>query len=239
MTTSQTASGRQAMRCIPRDIREPFVCVCLHSFKGCLTAMSTVSPQRARCRRALRRLGSRHVLGARAVRAVRRPRGPGGGALGGRPRGRARRPGPRGVRLRHAGQPPDGLAGPGRRPRPSRTSVGVEGRLARVGEGWCLLSGTGQDWIVPLGAVVGVRGASERSVPEVAWSPLDRLGLRCSTAPAGRRRRRGASCTWPTARGTRRTSSASAPTSSRRATGPGRVLLVPYAAVIAVQSRDD
>src|SRR4051812_12227788 len=56
----------------------------------------------------------------------------------------------------------------------------LEGRLHRVGEGWCLLSGRGQDWIVPLGAVAVVRGASERSVPEVAWSPVDRLGLRAA-----------------------------------------------------------
>lgn len=56
----------------------------------------------------------------------------------------------------------------------------VEGRLDRVGESWCLLSGPSQDWIVPLRRVVAVRGASPRSVPEVAWSPLDRLGLRAA-----------------------------------------------------------
>src|SRR6478672_8861288 len=54
----------------------------------------------------------------------------------------------------------------------------VEGRLDRVGDGWCLLSGAGQDWIVPLAHVVTVEGCRERSVPEVAWSPVDRLGLR-------------------------------------------------------------
>jgi hypothetical protein len=56
--------------------------------------------------------------------------------------------------------------------------VGVLGGvLERVGTGWCLVSGSGQDWIVRLGAVAGVRGASERSSPEVAWSPVARLGL--------------------------------------------------------------
>ena len=54
----------------------------------------------------------------------------------------------------------------------------IEGELRRVGEGWCLLRGTGQDWIVPLRHVVAVHGASARSVPEVAWSPVHRLGLR-------------------------------------------------------------
>jgi hypothetical protein len=53
----------------------------------------------------------------------------------------------------------------------------VAGTLERVGTGWCLVSGRGQDWIVPLGVVVAVRDASDRSAPEVAWSPVARLGL--------------------------------------------------------------
>jgi hypothetical protein len=53
----------------------------------------------------------------------------------------------------------------------------VGGALERVGTGWCLVSGSGQDWIVPLGAVLALRGASERSSPEVAWSAVARLGL--------------------------------------------------------------
>ncbi len=56
----------------------------------------------------------------------------------------------------------------------------VRGRLDRVCATWCLVSagvGPGQDWVVPLTAVAGVDGADERSVPEVAWSPLTRLGL--------------------------------------------------------------
>lgn len=53
----------------------------------------------------------------------------------------------------------------------------VTGTLQRVGAGWCLVSGAGQDWVVRLAALNRVRGASERSVPEVAWSPLAGLGL--------------------------------------------------------------
>ena len=53
----------------------------------------------------------------------------------------------------------------------------VEGELRRVGAGWVLLSGDTSEWVVPIDAVTGVLGASERSVPEVAWSPLARLGL--------------------------------------------------------------
>ena len=53
----------------------------------------------------------------------------------------------------------------------------ITGRLDRVGEGWCLLSGAAQDWMVAGSAVAVVRGAAERSVPEMAWSPLTKLGL--------------------------------------------------------------
>jgi hypothetical protein len=57
----------------------------------------------------------------------------------------------------------------------------VSGVLVRVAGDWCLLSGgaaaAAPDWIVPLAAVSRVSGASERSVPEVAWSPLTKLSL--------------------------------------------------------------
>lgn len=53
----------------------------------------------------------------------------------------------------------------------------VSGLLQRVGPDWCLLHGSAQDWVVPMAAVAAVDGASERAVPEVAWSPLARLGL--------------------------------------------------------------
>jgi hypothetical protein len=53
----------------------------------------------------------------------------------------------------------------------------VSGRLRRVGPDWCLIHGAAQDWVVRLAAVKAVEGASERSVPEVAWSPVSRLGL--------------------------------------------------------------
>lgn len=53
----------------------------------------------------------------------------------------------------------------------------VSGTLQRVGTGWCLLRGSGQDWIVRCEAILVVHDASPRSVPEVAWSPVTRLGL--------------------------------------------------------------
>ena len=53
----------------------------------------------------------------------------------------------------------------------------VEGELQRMGVGWCLLSGHAQDWIVRTTCIEVVQGASDRSVPEVAWSPLHKLGV--------------------------------------------------------------
>lgn len=114
----------------------------------------------------------------------------------------------------------------------------VEGRLVRVGEEWCLLSGTRQDWIVPHGAVVAVRGASERSVPEVAWSPVDRLGLRAALrrlADAGSR------CVLHLTDGARHEAYVHRVGADfLEARDPaGGELLVPYAGLVAVQSRED
>lgn len=53
----------------------------------------------------------------------------------------------------------------------------VHGTLERVAKGWFLLSGPGVDWVVPQAAVGAVTGASDRAVPEVAWSAVARLGL--------------------------------------------------------------
>ncbi|HEY3528498.1 MAG TPA: hypothetical protein VGK78_05065 [Nocardioides sp.] len=53
----------------------------------------------------------------------------------------------------------------------------VSGRLRRVGPDWCLVHGAAQDWVLRLAAVKAVEGVSARSVPEVAWSPVSRLGL--------------------------------------------------------------
>lgn len=53
----------------------------------------------------------------------------------------------------------------------------VAGTVARVADGWLLVAAGDHDWVVVLPAVATVDGASERSVPELAWSPLTRLGL--------------------------------------------------------------
>ncbi|MCL8024954.1 hypothetical protein [Nocardioides bruguierae] len=53
----------------------------------------------------------------------------------------------------------------------------LRGTLDRVADGWLLLSGPAQDWVVRLPALLGVDGASERAVPDVAWPAASRLGL--------------------------------------------------------------
>lgn len=114
----------------------------------------------------------------------------------------------------------------------------VEGRLDRVGEQWCLLGGPRQDWIVPLRVVTAVRGASDRSVPEVAWSPIDRLGLR---AALRRLADAGARCLLHLADGARHEAyvhRVGADFLEARDSADG-MLLVPYAGLVAVQSRED
>ncbi|QIG44015.1 hypothetical protein G5V58_15625 [Nocardioides anomalus] len=58
----------------------------------------------------------------------------------------------------------------------------VTGRLTRVGDGWSLLRGPGQEWVVPHHAVAAAHGVSDRSVPEVAWPALTRLSLTAALA---------------------------------------------------------
>ena len=54
---------------------------------------------------------------------------------------------------------------------------GVTGTVERVADGWLLLAAGEHDWVISLAAVLTVEGASDRSVPAVARSPLARLGL--------------------------------------------------------------
>lgn len=114
----------------------------------------------------------------------------------------------------------------------------VEGRLDRVGEGWFLLSGRGQDWIVSLRWVAVVRGASTRSVPEVAWSPVDRLGLRAALRRLADAEAR---CLLHLADGARPEAYVSRVGAdfleARDASGVD--FLVAYDALVAVQNRDD
>ena len=120
------------------------------------------------------------------------------------------------------------LPGPGR----------VEGELRRVGEDWCLLAGAAADWVVPLRHVQGVRAASPRSVPEVAWSPVHRLGLRSAL----RRLAEGqVGCLLHLAGPLRVEARVDrvGRDFAEVATGSGESVLVPYSAIVAVQDRRD
>ncbi len=113
----------------------------------------------------------------------------------------------------------------------------VSGVLERVGAGWLLLRGPAQDWVVNADAVARVLGASERSVPEVAWSPLTRLGLGSALrriVEAGDR------CVLHLADGGRHEAVLRRVGADfvEACVGEDRLELVPFGAIAAVQSRD-
>jgi hypothetical protein len=112
----------------------------------------------------------------------------------------------------------------------------VSGRLQRVGPDWCLLHGAAQDWVVRLAAVKSVEGASARSLPEVAWSPVNRLGLGSALR---RLADEGTACRVHGVDGTTRdgTLTRVGADFAELTTSSGRVVLVSRAALAAVQSR--
>jgi hypothetical protein len=66
----------------------------------------------------------------------------------------------------------------GRRLQVTITGAGtVDGSLARVGQGWCLLEVGAGEWIVRLPAIGSVRGLSDRSLGVEARSLGARLGV--------------------------------------------------------------
>ena len=98
------------------------------------------------------------------------------------------------------------------------------------------MHGAAQDWVVRLAAVTGVEGTSERSVPEVAWSPVSRLGI-------GSALRRLADAGAPCLHGVDgsiRDGRLSRVGSDfvEAEVGEGRVVLLASDAIAAVQSRD-
>jgi hypothetical protein len=113
----------------------------------------------------------------------------------------------------------------------------VPGTLQRVGAGWCLVRGPGQDWLVSLPAVTAVTGASGRAVPEVAWSPISRLGM---GSPLRRLAESGQRCVLHTVDGRRHEGGlARVGRDFTEVVEPsGRTVLVAFATLAAVQSRD-
>ncbi|MBZ5737312.1 hypothetical protein [Nocardioides mangrovi] len=113
----------------------------------------------------------------------------------------------------------------------------VTGVLERVATGWCLVGGAGQDWVVRLDAVAAVHGASPRALPEVAWSPLARLGLGAAlrrVADAGDR------CVVHLVDGRRHDGRVHRVGAdfAELVVGEGREVLVAFATLAAVQRRD-
>ena len=53
----------------------------------------------------------------------------------------------------------------------------VRGRLARAGDGWCLVVGEGQEWLFALPHLLAVRGLSAQARPPVLRPLTARLGL--------------------------------------------------------------
>lgn len=113
----------------------------------------------------------------------------------------------------------------------------LQGTLERVATGWLLLSAGTADWVVRQDAVGSVIGASERAVPAVAWPAVARLGLgsalrrlaesgeRCLVHRVDGRRHDGV---------VRRVGQDFAELATGEA---GRIVLVPFRSLAAVQSR--
>lgn len=114
----------------------------------------------------------------------------------------------------------------------------LAGTLERVGTGWCHLRGPGQEWVVHLPAVAVVHDASPRSVPEVAWPATSRLTVGSALrrlADAGER------CVVRTADGGAHDGTLArvgADFVEVRTGSAGRLVLVAFTALAAVQSRD-
>lgn len=53
----------------------------------------------------------------------------------------------------------------------------LEATLVRVGEGWCLLETGPTAWVVPVAALVSVRGLPDRAVEQASRPITSRLGL--------------------------------------------------------------
>jgi hypothetical protein len=113
----------------------------------------------------------------------------------------------------------------------------VTGTLERVAGDWCLVRGADQDWVVSAPAIATVHGASHRSLPVGAWPPAARLGI---GSPLRRLADAGERCV------VRLTDGAAYDVVLGRVgqdfveatTGQGRVVLLTFAALAAVQSRE-
>lgn len=113
----------------------------------------------------------------------------------------------------------------------------VAGTLERVATGWLLLHAAGQDWVVRHEALTGVTGGSDRAVPAVAWPAVAGLGLGSALrrlSDAGER------CVFHGTDGSRHEgvpARVGADFVEVAVGETGRIVLVPFARLAAVQSR--
>lgn len=114
----------------------------------------------------------------------------------------------------------------------------LTGVLERVATGWLVLRGPVQDWVVRQPAVTAVRGAGDRAVPAVAWPVAARLGLGSALRRLADAEER---CVFLGIHGGRQEGVPRRVGSDfvEVAVGePTRLVLVPFATLAAVQSRD-
>jgi len=114
----------------------------------------------------------------------------------------------------------------------------VDGVLERVATGWLLLRGRGQDWVVRQAAVTAIRGASDRAMPDVAWPVAAKLGLGSALRRLGDAAER---CVVHSTGGQRWegvVQRVGADFMEVAVGEPAQIVLVAFATLAAVQSRD-
>ncbi|MEN8704764.1 MAG: hypothetical protein ABF306_01385 [Nocardioides marinisabuli] len=114
----------------------------------------------------------------------------------------------------------------------------LAGSLERVGQGWLLLRGPAQDWVVRTAALSAAHDLPERSVPEVAWPATARLGVGSALRRLADSGERGVLHLVDGSRHDGVPARVGADFVEVRAAGE-RVVLVALEALAAVQSRDE
>lgn len=118
---------------------------------------------------------------------------------------------------------------------------GLHGALVRSAADWLLLEASGSEWLVPHRSLLAIEGASARSLPEAAWSPLSRLSL---TSALRRLADAGPPCLLYRRDGGRLEARprrvgrdfVEVEVEREEARARARILLVPYAGIAAVRS---
>lgn len=114
----------------------------------------------------------------------------------------------------------------------------LTGRLRRVASGWFLLVAHDHEWVIRIAAVIAVHDPPVRAVPEVAWAVVARLGLGSALRRLGEAGQR---CLVHRVDGTRHEGAVRRVGADFAELAVGddeRVILIAFAAIAAIQSRD-